>query len=446
MPSSTSLVIESLPEIKHEEKPPIHAKNNTYIHLNLPAHDLEQLKILKTKHALEYLTVPDKTSLSTVQLKKIFNDLCTIEKNNSIKDIHEKLLLRNYKLAIIEATLDRLKKFKAAENEIEDKKQKQSSRLKRTLVMIGFRLLALSGMALDAAGSYLGIEQILLFFPFISDPVSITIAIALTAINSALFYSFEVKMLKSALDINTISEANSLLTCDDKEINKTNHINRLLLDSAKKMHPTDYKSISELTHCFNMNVTNKKSHYEKDYPEKKSHKFLRHSITALGAIMVTGGGLFLSKSLLASLGFSLTLMPVVGWSIIGFAMLTSLVFYLSMRGKAMVNMQNPAVQKFKENQKALGIFEPKYTTDFENHLGIEHAKDINNDLTRALNESQQDNKRLTKTILETHLDNRLKRPTPKFVLFQANKPEEEKETSCQTTSLITTPSCASQLP
>lgn len=278
----------------------------------------------------------------------------------------EILTLKRYRLFIlktVEAHLNKIITNPSMPKNLLLAQAKDKSKAKESFLMfctrrITYYILLFSGIIMDSAASFLGTQGILAYFTILSPTASLAIGLVFSFINSALFYSFDAGMLRKALHITAIDEDSQRLDLDDSEIESTRRITRKMKepDIINLLDKESYKAFAEATAIFNEGINAKKADYQQAPAENSWLRIFRHTVTGIGCIMMLGTGYFMTSSLLAFFTASLLGTPI-GWAIVGFGMISTLAYFLSMRGSAVVHMLNPALQRFDELKQKLDHFE-----------------------------------------------------------------------------------------
>jgi hypothetical protein len=357
--SSTGFINLNLNEADDNQSPV--ALKKPAFSVQLTPKKLKKLQALNQKNQLG-LDFPQGEGLDLIEA---FNRELTklIQIEDTLEEHADKLLLKKYKVAIIKAFETQLEQLTQQVPTEEEKKQ--DSLLKRFLRRLGYGFLLTFGLIMDGIGSFLGGQELIYLIPGVTGPIALIVGIAFSLINSALFYSFEAGMLKQAMGLDSMDEIGSQLELDEDEIVHTRKINELMLGKATdKLDKPTYSVYARLADTLNKSVLGKKQFQQPELPEKTSHKILRHIITGVGAVMVAGYSYFMANSLLVFAAPALIGTPL-GWIFIGLGVATMLAYYLSMRGKAMVNMLNPSMQKFKDVKVQFDQFQPKTEAEFK---------------------------------------------------------------------------------
>ena len=340
------------------EQAPLPSENKT-LHLKLSVTEKNALVKLNNEKDLG-LHFPEGNALNLLSLKIELERLILLELT-SLK-AEKKLLIKKYKLALIQAFENYLEiKLKRSPLLTE---QSVDSPIIYYLRRLGFGFLLIFGLLMDGIGSLLGGQELISQIPNISNPIMIVVGIAFSLVNSILYYYFEAVFLKQAMGIEEINEAGAHLEVDEAALERTKNVNLLMQDLASMpLDKFSFEQYAEVASCFNEDLRLKASTYSKEPPEKLSHKIFRHTITVLGAIMTAGNSYFMATSLLSFAAASFLGTPL-GWIFIGVGIAAMLSTFLLMRGKAMINMLDPEIQKFKEVKGKFEKFENKEKNDF----------------------------------------------------------------------------------
>lgn len=376
-----------------EEEPP---PELTFPEIQLTPDERKKLQLINEKHGSP-LHFPKSQGHELISaLEQELKSLSALEEK--LTDNHDKHHIKKYKLAIITAFAQHLQTLSPSASKPPEPKPPLSWPFLRR---IGYGVLLTIGLIMDGIGSFLGGQELISLIPGVSGSLALTVGIVFSLINSALFYSFEAGLLKQALGLNSLDKLGSLLALDEDAIHHTNQINQLML--SKDLAQLDEKThavYASFTDSLNQNIQNNKKHYApKELTEKKSNKMLRHFVTAVGALMVAGYSYFMANSLLVFAVPPLVGTPV-GWALIALGIATMLAYYLSMRGKAMVNMLNPAIQKFQEVKVKAEKFEIKHKNDFQLAYEEHRENRSKEDITAEITSLREQNKALRQTLIE----------------------------------------------
>ncbi len=303
------------------------------------------------------LTLPEGQALSLIQ--ELADELERLNKIDTTlaEESQDKLLINQYRLAIIKAFDEHLRLSTP---------QKPSAPnpppipwWKQTLHYLSYGVLLVVGMVMDGIGSFLGGQELINLIPSIAGPVGMIIGISFSLINAALFYSFEAAMLRQMMGLESMDEIGEQLEMDEEQIVRTKAINDFMMNHAKdSVEQETYYTYAHLAAVINKTIQAKTHFHREELPEKRSHKMLRHAVTLIGGIMVTGSSYFMANSLLLFAAPALVGTPI-GWVLLSIGVITMLAYFLSMRGKAMVSMFNPASKKFKDAKAQYEQFLPK---------------------------------------------------------------------------------------
>lgn len=268
----------------------------------------------------------------------------------------KKILLENIKLAVMQAVEKRLDDLDYFRLHIEPVVEKKPSRVLHWLKVGFLSLFALIGLTETSVMTFLGAQVLLTsLFATIPLPAMLTVAILFTAINAIQFIGFQVGNLKNMVGVTSTTAAKQLIETHDKQVDITARINHRLTDVNVITHLTvkqygDFKNIA--LKC-NQDVELKKVSYHayKEHPAKKG---LRLGFTVFGAMMAIIGSYFGATMFLTTMAPAILGSPL-GWIMIGGLVASSVVFYLSMQARGLMDMFNPWKKLFdgvKEKVKA----------------------------------------------------------------------------------------------
>lgn len=235
---------------------------------------------------------------------------------------------------------------------------------------IGFAFLLLvtfNAGFLDSIATYLGSQEIILsLLPTASAWLSITISCTLVAISLALFFSFEAQFLKKLMGVKTLDHSDAHIQQDEELLilcQKIEHrLSALLNDVYDTARLDRYERYLADFSRLRKRLYEKKAKYNHDYQENTSRKWIRYTITGLGSLLVTVGSYYMINQMLSTVASGLLGTPI-GWGIIGLAIGTQLILYLSMRGKGLANMMNPGKEKYTLMQEKLVSFKLQTSLD-----------------------------------------------------------------------------------
>jgi len=356
------------------------------------------------------------------------DDLEILADNDKTATDKYKLLLNEYRSTLMKVFENHLQSSLKSAPPKPDKKPPPA--WKNVLRYVSYGFLLVIGMVMDGIGSFLGGQELISLIPGISGPLGMTLGIVFSLINSALFYSFEAAMLKQMVGLDSLDEISKKLDMDQDQIQRSGKINELLLNpGSDQLDPQTYTAYAALAEQVHKTIAAKKHLQHQDLPEKTSRKIFRHAVTLVGALMVCGYGYFMVNSLLVFLAPAILGTPL-GWTFIGIGIFTMLAYYLSMRGKAMVNMLNPASKKFKEVKQQYLQFEEKPKPEFKKTYDAK-AKVFR--LEKTCEEQQRELAAVKQTALKQQQEiERLKNP---MRVFEAIAEPRKNSSSPQSTSL-----------
>jgi hypothetical protein len=215
-----------------------------------------------------------------------------------------------------------------------------------------FLFISAAALSFDMVGSYLFAQTLFAIIPGITNPWIICCSLVVCTLNAILFCGFEARMMQQAMGVTfSKEESKSLYQIYLEQVSKIKKVNTYLFDSSfvKKIQASDYKIYSHLAIKINKDLEAKQKEFFKPYDEDWLTKGFRWFVTGFGLFMSVAYGYFMASSFLALISSTLISNPI-GWAIIGIAILTSIVFFLSMRGSglgAMLNPLQPLYEKLK---------------------------------------------------------------------------------------------------
>lgn len=322
------------------------------IPLNVP-------KPLSEKITAEFGDIPANPTISGLNaLFKKMNEHLDNPKENERK----KLILEQYKLALMQAVLayvDQLNETPKIPEKKEDKKlfgfvpEKYSPWLKGGFLF----LISAVGMVEASIEVFLGAKLLLLgLIPLIAPQVLLISCIAITVIACIQFIGFEVWMLQNLFGFSNDSLAKQRMGCHEEQIKLTDLINKRLLTPSipHQLSPADYLLLTNTVKRFNNDIEEKKSKYKK-YEESFSRKAARWSLTGIGALLTGVGSYFGAYSFLAAVAAPLLGTPL-GWAFSAALIMSALVFYFAMEGEGFSHLFDSGSKEFKKVQQQLDPF------------------------------------------------------------------------------------------
>lgn len=397
-PGSTGAITTIL---KRENNDPI-VLTATSIRIQLSQKNSLALRAINYKYKLP-LSLPSDERLNIYAIQDEFAKLCEIENTMTASD--DKLVIKKYKLDLIKAFENHL--LNLAHILPEDDKNEIDTPCMYYSRRIAYGILLSICLVMDGIGSFLGGQELIMLIPNVSNPMVIGIGFVFSLINSALYYSFDAAMLKQSMGLDSIDDASLHLTLDEEEIERINHINHLMRHQiASFIDKNHYSSFSKLTSIFNQNIIDKNQVLHKNISESAFYKTLRHIVTGLGAIMTAGFNYFMANALLTYAAPALVGTPI-GWALISLGVGAMVIAYLATRSETMVNMLNPAIQKFKEVKNIFNQFEPLSEQDFKNAYEDCHEKSKVTQLHNQMKVLKKENQALRTRLMVNSLKQRV---------------------------------------
>lgn len=354
-------------------------------------------KLLKLNHIDIYA---DTTNVTINHLSATISQINRALKKTSLSN-SKRLLLEEYKLAILQSILSYLNTFNRSNHLATDSNEtKKKSRGILGWLKTGFIfLISLIGLAESSVGSFLGMRNLLsLIAPNIGNFWLMAATLGVTAINFVLFIAFEVDMLKSLFNIGSRSTAKKIIETHQKQINEIASLNQKLTDIYLINNVTQhqYQQLVTMTTKFNRDARLKHQTYQ-EYREHPFKKTARLALTVLGAGICGLGSYWGGSVALAAIAAPLVGTPI-GWCIIGGLVLSNLVFYFAMQGTGIKNLFNPCMNAFNSMKETLKKFSPHTENDLcriklanRNAFKSQHRSILAGDLARpSLREDHKD--------------------------------------------------------
>jgi hypothetical protein len=176
------------------------------------------------------------------------------------------------------------------------------------------------------------------------------VGLLLTVVDALLFLSFEIGLLKNAMNIDHRSSAKKILDLDKIEMLHIQSIQHLLPQVAQVSQKKQLENCRIIRLSCNDVIKQKKEFYREDLKEQIAQRILRHVVTFIGALLVSAGNYYMLTSLLVFLNTFFLVSNPVGWGIIVIGLIASLALFLSMRGKAVVHMFVPEIAQYAEQK------------------------------------------------------------------------------------------------
>jgi hypothetical protein len=259
---------------------------------------------------------------------------------------------------------------------------------------IGLGFVLPLAMSLNGAGEFLFCFEILKSFLKLSHPVLLISSGIMMLLSSALFYSFEIALLKKALGIPeqksvSAKRIEEQIACVKLviEINRAyeniNNLDRVIGD------PEKFAEIEEEIKKINQIVTKQKNYFDPGR-EALVFRLLRNFITLHGAFMAVAGGYFFAKSLMLVLCPFILSSPI-GMIVIGLTCVVSVSLYCAMRASGMMNLKSPRLMLAHQLKKELNDFKQLEDKTYElvRRFGISTQKTniTSSNITRRASES-----------------------------------------------------------
>ncbi|HVY53995.1 MAG TPA: hypothetical protein VHA13_05700, partial [Gammaproteobacteria bacterium] len=167
-------------------------QTSTQLNFIIPADLKSKLEILNQKHSpkpkgKKLFKLPSGEGLDIEALHAEYKQVAELE--NKILDSQEKVLLKTYKLSIMQAIETQLSKLDEKKKN-DEAKQKGEHIIVWGLRRLGFGILLLSGLFMDGVAAFLGVQELLGMIGFFSSTMSLAIGLTFCFINASLFYSF----------------------------------------------------------------------------------------------------------------------------------------------------------------------------------------------------------------------------------------------------------------
>jgi len=266
---------------------------------------------------------------------------------------HQKLVLQTNR-----------KKFKSKDAE------KDLSFWRRLLVNMVYYFLLLFGLLQDATASYTFGAFLFGLIPTISNPLIIICAVFYTLIECALFYAFEVSLLKDLLDMpNERNGAGLLIDTYSDQIKVLVKINQQLTSLATLVCTEDdfnhYVILAKLLNASRIKIYDAIASHRLS----KTRKILKVGIIAFGVLTNIAGSYYFVLSSLAAVAPTLVGTPL-GWGLIVLTILAGIGFYFAMGGSAMANILNQDYDRFQVLKKDISDFKENHADELSNIAAI----------------------------------------------------------------------------
>jgi hypothetical protein len=293
------------------------------------------------------------------------NDLNALEKSaHQHKDTKIRLIVQSYKIQILKKLTADLKKQETGTEEPAEVVKKEN-KFFRWMKNTSFGSLLISGLCLDGVGNFIStqnlIKGILLVVaaPVIT-PVVLTTAFVFTIVNSFLFLSFEVHMLKEAMGIDSRSDIKKCLDLDAEEKKHIKTVQGQLKKLAQNVDQNQLEQFNSINEACNKLMKFKKQFYTAQLTKNNKLQNIKNAVClALGSITTIAGSYFWATTLIHFFTTFFLLSNPVGWTITGVAMFTSLAFFLAMRGKSTIKGSNPEIEQYEKLQKKISEWKEK---------------------------------------------------------------------------------------
>ncbi len=253
------------------------------------------------------------------------------------------LTIKKQKLEIIQATERQLKKVlqhamsvNLQEDEVDA--EEGASALQQIARNIAYYFLILFGLFQDIAGSFIFGTTLFGLIPGIAQPFLTIAAIIYTALDSILFYAFEVSLLKDALGIpyssNNLEEH---IDAHRQQLKLASTINDDLSTlPAVTMDPGLYEQYTTLAILFNQDLRTQDAAMS-DYQESVSKTILKVFLVTFGALSSIAASYFWADSIMSLWAASIIGTPI-GWAMIALTVIAGLGYYYAMGGSSMVQL------------------------------------------------------------------------------------------------------------
>lgn len=305
------------------------------------------------------------TALTSSKLAFELNHLNALEKAaHDPKHTKIRLIVQSYKIQILKKLTADLKKQETGTEELAEVVKKEN-KFFRWMKKTSFGSLLISGLCLDGVGNFISTQNLikgifLVIAAPVATPVVLTTALVFTIVNSFLFLSFEVHMLKEAMGIDSRS---NLKKCLDLDAEEKTHIKRVQNQLEKLAQNADQNQLDQFNSI--NNVCNELIKFKKQFyiaPLHKNNKLqnIKNAVClALGSITTIAGSYFWTTTLISFFGTFFLISNPVGWTITSVAMFTSLAFFLAMRGKSTMKGSNPEIEQYEKLQKKISEWKEK---------------------------------------------------------------------------------------
>ncbi len=284
--------------------------------------------------------------------------------------LRTQLTIKKQKLEIIQATERQLKKVlqhamsvNLQEDEVDA--EEGASALQQIARNIAYYFLILFGLFQDIAGSFIFGTTLFGLIPGIAQPFLTIAAIIYTALDSILFYAFEVSLLKDALGIpyssNNLEEH---IDAHRQQLKLASTINDDLSTlPAVTMDPGLYEQYTTLAILFNQDLRTQDAAMS-DYQESVSKTILKVFLVTFGALSSIAASYFWADSIMSLWAASIIGTPI-GWAMIALTVIAGLGYYYAMGGSSMVQLVNPDYENYQELRQESAEFRDKYSDDLQ---------------------------------------------------------------------------------
>lgn len=351
---------------------------------------------IDTEYADALPTQLDET-LSIAALNKKFNRINEIAKkyettkDNNTKSDEIKIILEQYRQAIIAATLESLRKFDP--NLVIPAPPVPPA---KKLWWV-FGSLSFLGFIWATVDGFISSESLASIFPSISDPVLFGIMVGFSVISGLLFYGLEARSLKEELGLSNAGPVKPLLSSYEQQLEQTTLINEILFKKAPNIPSDQYRDYAELANSFHQNLLAKQNDFSEKTPEVSKTKLLARKavgwlILGIGAILVAGTCFFEAKLGILAF-FALSMSSPAGAAICALSIAIGLIFYYVLEKKGIFKLLNPKTKQLKNVKKKFASYtndNKDFSRDLENHVKYHAQKtDQETELSKIKAENAQ---------------------------------------------------------
>ena len=290
------------------------------------------------------------SSLSIKQLIDEFKQLAPLQEEKKLHIIeafeaiikHE-LILKSPRLSLIE-------------------KQSDVPFLVKPQEALYYLFLAL-GLIKNSVGSYMYGNTLFALIPGVSDPLLVFLSLIYLAVNTVLFYAFEVSFIKEALGIMDAStDLSLLLDIYSKQFKTTLVINKLFFTLPMLLvDDSTYDEYVELVTLINKDLEFKRKNMG-SYQEPTFKYYLRIGVLTFCGLTSVAESYFVANALMAAIAASLAVTPI-GWGIIMLSISVDLAFNYAMAVSSMMQMVNPDYDNYQSIKKEWAQFDEKACQD-----------------------------------------------------------------------------------